>query len=59
MRLEVGGTYTIYEVDSTYYSAATAADTPNEFGVTQHTHRIGTNLEYEIEPERFEPGLRR
>jgi len=56
MRLEIGGTYTIYEVDSTYYSAATTADSTNEFGVVKHTHRIGTNLEYEIEPERFEPG---
>jgi hypothetical protein len=56
MRLEVGGVYTIFEVDSTYYSAATASDIPNEFGVTAHTHRISTGLEYEIEPERFEPG---
>jgi hypothetical protein len=36
MRLEVGGVYTIFEVDSTYYSAATASDIPNEFGVTAH-----------------------
>jgi hypothetical protein len=56
MRLEAGGTYTIIEVDSTTYSAATPDDDDNDFGVTAHTHRIGTGLEYEIEPERFEPG---
>lgn len=56
MRLEVGGVYTIEGVDPAYYDAATPDDDGNDFGVTAHTHRIGTGLEYEIEPERFEPG---
>lgn len=56
MRLEPGNTYVIEGVDPGYYDAATSTDDTNEYGVTAHTHRIGTGLEYEIEPERFEPG---
>lgn len=56
MALEVGGTYTIDGVDPAYYDAATTGDDSNEYGLPPHTHRIGTGLEYEIEPERFEPG---
>lgn len=56
MRLEPGNTYVIEGVDPGYYDSATGSDNTNDFGVTAHTHRIATGLEYEIEPERFEPG---
>lgn len=53
---ERNGNFVIIGVDSVYLADATAADDPNEFGVTKHTHRIDSGLTYEIEPERFEPG---
>ncbi|TXH57986.1 MAG: hypothetical protein E6Q97_03350 [Desulfurellales bacterium] len=56
MRLEAGGTYTIFEVDSTTYSAATPDDESNEFGVAYHTHRIDSGLTYELEALRIEMG---
>jgi hypothetical protein len=56
MWLEPGGVYTIDGVDPAYYEAATTADDTNPFGVTAHTHRLGTGLEYEIEALRLEPG---
>lgn len=45
-----------YDLSGGRWAAATGGDTLNQFGVTQHTHKIGTGLEYEIESERMEPG---
>lgn len=55
MRLEQG-TYVIHDVDPAYYDTATATDPTNTYGVPQHTHRIGTGLEYVIEAQLLEPG---
>lgn len=49
--------YVIEGVDSYYYSASTATDPVNGYGVLPHTHMLGSNLEYEIEPMRVGVGL--
>jgi hypothetical protein len=53
------GQWVLHSLDSFYYDAATADDTPNTFGVPAHTHAIGTGLEYLIEAQRLAPGLLR
>ena len=57
MRRE-GGVLVIVGTDyaSGLWDAATGGDTLNQYGVTPHTHKIGTGLEYEIESLRLEPG---
>lgn len=56
MKLEVGGTYTIVDLDPAYYSASTTDETTNPYGIPAHTHAIGTSLTYVIEALRIEPG---
>lgn len=51
------GTFVIYSVDDFYYGEATATDQSNNFGIVQHTHMLGSGLEYEIEPMRVGVGL--
>lgn len=56
MRVEPGAGYVIVGIDSSYYDAATVNDTVNDYGLTFHTHRLGSGLEYEMEALRLEPG---
>ena len=56
MKLEIGGTYTIMDLDPAYYSEATTADVTNPFDTPNHTHAIGTGLNYEMEAQRLQPG---
>lgn len=51
------GQWVIQDVDPFYFSEATSGDATNNFGVPAHTHAIGSNLEYEIEPMRVGVGL--
>lgn len=56
MRIEPGAGYVIVGIDSSYYDAATVNDTVNDYGLTFHTHRLGSGMEYEVEALRLEPG---
>lgn len=56
MRVEPGAGYVITGIDSSYYDAATVNDTVNDYGLTYHTHKIGSGMEYEMEAMRLEPG---
>lgn len=57
MRRE-GGVLVIYSVDtgSGIFEAGVTPGVTNPHGVQQHTHKIGTGLEYEVEAQRLEPG---
>lgn len=56
MKIEPGAGYVIVGIDSSYYDAATVNDTVNDYGLTFHTHRLGSGMEYEVEALRLEPG---
>lgn len=56
MKIEPGAGYVITGIDSSYYDAATVNDTVNDYGLTFHTHRLGSGMEYELEAMRLEPG---
>lgn len=56
MKIEPGAGYVITGIDSSYYDAATVNDTVNDYGLTFHTHRLGSGMEYELEAMRLQPG---
>lgn len=56
MKVEPGAGYVITGIDSSYYDAATVNDTVNDYGLTFHTHKLGSGMEYEMEAMRLEPG---
>ena len=56
MRVEPGAGYVIVGIDSSYYDAATVNDAVNDYGLTFHTHRLGSGMEFETEALRLEPG---
>ena len=56
MRIEPGAGYVIVGIDSSYYDAATVNDAVNNYGLTFHTHRLGSGMEFETEALRLEPG---
>lgn len=56
LRLETGVGYVVVGLDSAAYEDATVNDETNAYGVTFHTHRLGSGLEYETEALRLQPG---
>lgn len=50
------GVLVIVDLDTSTVWEASTGGPDNPYGVTHHTHRIGTGLEYEVEGLRLEPG---